>query len=258
MPQGLEDLEVLGEAISSYRKSAAGSLGNLTRNANALEASLEALKEKVDGAIGEIVAERARVDGIATDFQGQFSAAQETRLNEHADLLVDLRQRFDEFWEGIKSEATASRVEIIDDLKRHQRDAQALVHVIGNTGMVGGYQVTANYEKSAYRFWQGVAALGMVAVVGLTSFLLTPAIGGALSWESVLARIAISASPGILAAWAARQADKHHSAEQYNRRMELELPVQARNGRRSDTALRRADLSRGLHRSTRSMDDQTR
>ena len=104
----------------------------------------------------------------------------------------------------------------------HKKQAEKLVHVIGNTGMVGGYQKTANQERAAAHFWQFVA---FIAFGGLISFAIYAflATGEGFSWMQVSGRVFVALTFGILAAYAARQADRLHASEHANRRIELAL-----------------------------------
>ena len=97
------------------------------------------------------------------------------------------------------------------------------MHVIGNTGMVGGYQHVANSERKSAVIWKCVTVVSMIGLVvfGVLAFVGTEAAD--FSWSKLGGRVFAAATIGILAAFAARQSAWHDDRERYNRRMELEL-----------------------------------
>ncbi len=71
--------------------------------------------------------------------------------------------------------------------------------------------------------WQGVtvAAMGGIIFVAAKAFL--PLVKGGFTWESFAGRVFVSLTVGVLAAYAAAQADKHIQVERRNRKLALEL-----------------------------------
>ena len=91
----------------------------------------------------------------------------------------------------------------IDILKGFKTQAEKLVHVIGNTGMVGGYQRVANEERKASRFWKAVAGSSMMGLIGfgIYTFLITAHSG--FTWGVFAGRGLVVIGFGILSAYAA-------------------------------------------------------
>ena len=93
----------------------------------------------------------------------------------------------------------------------------------GTIGIVGGFQQFANKERNAATFWKVIALLSFSGLIifGILSFKLT--VETTFSWGILGARLFAASTFGILAAYAARLADKHDFSEKLNRKMELEL-----------------------------------
>jgi len=104
-----------------------------------------------------------------------------------------------------------------------KKQAENIVGVIGDTGIVGGFQKYANKERRSAQFWKIIAFLSFSGLIifGIISFKLT--VGTDFNWGVLGARLFAASTFGILAAYAARLADKHDFSEKLNRKMELEL-----------------------------------
>lgn len=187
-----------------------------TRAAEAAEAErrraaehAEATKERATAADELIATAHAATQAaLAVDrqaFQGALADAQAAR------------QRA----EGALAEQSREHLEALADFRRQ---AEALVGVIGQTGMISGYQRVADEERLAARVWLGlatVALLGLVASAGWIAHLPFSATG--FRWEAAGTRAFLALACLALAGFAARQAGQHQQVERRNRQMELEL-----------------------------------
>lgn len=111
----------------------------------------------------------------------------------------------------------------MEGISEHRQRAEELVRVIANTGMVGGYQKIANDERKAANIWQGIAVGAFVCLILFAIFAFAATLGSNVSWQVFVARAFVAATFGLLAAYAARQADRHESVERSSRRLELAL-----------------------------------
>jgi hypothetical protein len=93
--------------------------------------------------------------------------------------------------------------------------------------MIGGYQREANSARWAGTFWRIMALLALLGLIGfaITIFILgvTNEDPTVLSWPIVGWRVFVATAFGLLAAYSARQADKHDQTRRRYRKMELEL-----------------------------------
>jgi hypothetical protein len=252
-PSTKGQIGALREAADVYRAA----LGQSIKQSQALGAGvnveLENVKSRTIELATEIQAERQRLTTLVSEHQSQFSLAQERRNREHTEAQSTRQERFavllndytskladqnaeftvqrdtigkehDSLLEELTTTYKASAQSILDAMESRKGEIENLVGVIGEMGMTSGYQRTANEARWTTRFWQLVALAGMVTlvVVAYKSFL--PAVEGQpFTWESFAGRVFISLTIGVLAAYAASQADKYQHLDAWNRRLALEL-----------------------------------
>ena len=112
---------------------------------------------------------------------------------------------------------------ILEQVNTHRKDVEKLVGVIGNLGVTSGYQTTANDARISMWVWQGVAVLAMLGLGSFAYFAFLPAMKGGFTWEGFAMRAFLTVTVGVLAAYAANQADRFFQMEKYNRKLALEL-----------------------------------
>jgi hypothetical protein len=280
-PRTIDDIDGIRESVTSFRKAVGQYNRNLEDNYQTLLASFAELKRKADELSAEITANKARTDLVISQYQEQFSAAENSRREqfstiekERTDEYVKLKKLFDELELKIKSDSkeieearekqfdaylngmteandeySSEKEKVLSQIeeqykenseqfKKHLeenaaavllklndklKEAQDIVHVIGNTGMVGGYQTVANEEKESAQKWNKIAMGSMVGLIAfaIAAFCLT--FNDGLHWGHISSRIFVAVTFGVLLAYAAKQAEKHREIERRNRRTELEL-----------------------------------
>ncbi|MBU8920266.1 MAG: hypothetical protein KOO63_00245 [Bacteroidales bacterium] len=203
-----------------------------------LEGAIQTQKARLDTAIAEFQSqfskhqdvrqeqfteaekERADANKEAIDEQEeQFTATSEAHKEKFAGICDDAKKNFSSF----QTETKATVDGFIKELEEYKAQAEKLVHVIGNTGMVGGYQKTANSARNTARFWQGVAIVSFIGLIWFAIKVFMATQGPDFSWSIFAGRAFVAGTFGIVAAFAARQSDRHEEAEWYTRRVELEL-----------------------------------
>jgi hypothetical protein len=73
------------------------------------------------------------------------------------------------------------------------------------------------------RVWQVVTVLSMLGLIILAYCAFLPLVEGGFTWSGFAGRVFVSLTVGVLAAYAASQADKYQKIERQNRRLALEL-----------------------------------
>jgi hypothetical protein len=191
---------------------------------------------------------------VTSEQQGQFSSAQDTRSREFAEaqtvrqgdfnkLHTDFTQRltdqnadftrqreelirkFDETLTGLNVGYAHKAEDILKSIEQHERHVEELVGVIGNLGVTSGYLRAANHARWSMWIWQATTLLAMV-FLSLLAYRTLPLLedqSGHLNWFGFGGRIALLASLGVIAAYAAAQADKQFDMERRNRKLALEL-----------------------------------
>jgi hypothetical protein len=218
----------------------------------AVDTAAKELSKKIGELSEQVAAERQRLSSLVSDFQAQFSTAQEARNTEYTAAQATRQDRFAELVavstdalakqdlaftkdrERLTQEHAAALVDfqkqyadkaanILSDIQKHRTDVEKLVGVIGNLGVTSGYLKTANEAKVTVRVWQGIAVLAMIVLIAVAYFTFLPSVQGTFTWEGFAGRVFFTLTIGVLAAYAASQADKYISVERRNRTLALEL-----------------------------------
>jgi len=210
-----DDVEALGTTVETKTEEALRLLETLKEEfkeekeerETRFAASLDGQKTDSDQLLGEKTVEWT---GIVEEKEAEYESLYESIGNKIAALESTFR---------------AATNDILQEMDERKAEAEKVVGVITDTGMVGGYQRIANLEKRAALFWRTVAFLSLCILVGFAialffvslkdTFKVTPTL--------TLTRGFVAVAVAILAGYAARQADKHERAQRRHRKMELEL-----------------------------------
>ncbi len=133
------------------------------------------------------------------------------------------QKQFDDDIEELRTSYSKTAQGILDQVDQHRRDVEKLVGVIGNLGVTSGYLTTANQARRTLWLWQGVTVLALAGLIFVAWKAFLPTMEGTFSWQSFAGRALLSLTVGVLAAYAANQADKSQVSERRNRKLALEL-----------------------------------
>ena len=240
-PISANELENVRESIITFRKSigqqlrhAEGDYQKLNSEATILKKNIELINntledqkkvirqnvEKYDSDYKNSEKERTNI------FQNYITAAKNELDIELQKLNVQFKEFSDKMNDVFNSTKNNYKSEVdafIGSLQALKKQAENIVGVIGNTGVVGGFQQFANKERRSAFWWKIIASASFIGLItfGILSFKLT--VGSEFNWGVLGARLFAASTFGILAAYAARLADKHDFSEKLNRKMELEL-----------------------------------
>ena len=259
------DLKSMADGIKRLRRSVGQYKRYVYDERKGLLEPIEKARADLAALSSEIENQRSRSDAVISEFQDQFSRGEEERREaagsaerqrlddwqavtqkhqeEFIEVMTSREEQVDELIERLKAEAeehynqwskvfsdlnTELNSKVTDEIiaiTSHKEQAEALIHVIGNTGMVGGYQKTADQKRTAARIWQSVAAAAFVGLISFAIYTFVATTGEAetFPWTQVSGRAFVALTFGILAAYAARQADRLQASEDANRRVELAL-----------------------------------
>lgn len=252
VPQTTEDFHAVKEAAEAYRKGLGTILSEAKKSSNKVGAELEALSAKASELSTAIDSEKSRLATVSTEAQKKFLADQETRTKEFTAsqkdqqaqstaLLTEYSQKLTtqdvEFTkqreeiarfhqdklEALKDEFEVAATKLRDEINERKQEVEKLVGVIGNLGVTSGYQKAANEAKYTVWIWQFITVTAIIGLISVAVKAFLPAISGEFSWGSFAGRVFISLTFGVLAAYAASQADKYQKIERQSRRLALEL-----------------------------------
>jgi len=247
-----EDFISAKEAAETYRIGLDNVLSELRSSSGQLQKDLDDLKTRTGELTAELNNEKVRLNTVSADFQAKFVADQELRNKEFtasqkdqqaqsSALILEFREKLsaqnsdftkqgaeitlthEKALESLKEEFVEAATILRDEITERKEEVEKLVGVIGNLGVTSGYLKTANEAKITLRVWQGITVVALIGLIVIAIVVFLPAIGSTFSWGSFAGRVFISLTFGVLAAYAASQADKYQKIERQNRRLALEL-----------------------------------
>jgi hypothetical protein len=128
-------------------------------------------------------------------------------------LEISEKEKFVETVQDLNQQGTQTLITIESKLK----EAEKIVGVIGNIGMAGGYQKTANEERIAKWVWQAIASGSLVLLI----YFATTHISGITDLNQLVPRFLVATSFIALASYAGMQGERHRKSEMENRKLEL-------------------------------------
>jgi hypothetical protein len=247
-----EDFRAAREAAESYRQGLGTALAEAHAAGAQVRAEVEAHKARIAELTTHVNAEKQRLSTLAADYQSQFSTAQEARIRQSAALhkeqqdgfvalvtehtkafatkaaeftsmLTEARQQHAAQLASLSRSFTEEAEVVRKGLLNRKAEVEKLVGIIGNLALTAGYQKAAKAARFATRIWQGVTVLAMIGFVAVALYVFLPALANGFAWSSFAGRVFISLTVGVLAAYAARQADRYQQFERRSEKMALEL-----------------------------------
>lgn len=242
IPATTKELAALKDATGSYRSTMEDHLKRASTSVTTLNAESDNLSTKLKELGAELTAERQKLTELASEFQKQFSTAQDTRSKEYTDaqgvrqekfgaLSEDFTQRkeeafrqLDESLKTMSGRYNSAAEASLEKISEHLKKVEQLVGVIGNLGVTSAYVRTANYSRWSALGWQAITVASLGGLIWVAAKVFAPLVaGGDFHWESFAGRVFLSLTVGVLAAYAAHQADKHMHIERQNRKTASEL-----------------------------------
>jgi vacuolar-type H+-ATPase subunit H len=211
----------------------------------------------------KLEAQDARLDSVVSEYQSQFSTAQESRQTEFSQALEEAKaqirtsiEQSEQTIEEAVNEAKGNLSSLLEDTRTTTEDALGdvkekaeeqqeelekrsedrikqldsllekavkTVGAIGSTGMAGGYQLVANDEKKAANSWRRWAVAALLGAIGATVFAVAHGISNGFHVDTFFAKWAVSIPFAALAAYAGVESSKHREQARINRQIELQL-----------------------------------
>lgn len=251
-PSSQEDVQQLGIAAVNLRKAyetaQRRAIEDVARHAKGItqvEAELTRLQDT-------LTTLQTQTSSLVSDFQGQFSKAQDARtqsFNEthtiqqksQAELIEKYRtelfnqsreadRQFKEAQEAnnqrvedLNAEFSATAKQIVEDIESKQRKVEQMLGVIGTLGISAGYKKAADDSRSVAIKWQIATVVAILLLIIFASFAFWPSKDTNITWEGLAARIFLTFSFGVLAAYCGFQGDRSQHAERRNRKIALEF-----------------------------------
>lgn len=213
-------------------------LSTIEQTAGGQEQNLQALA-------GQITQQKNHLDGIAANFQSQFSQAQEERSKAFHEGIqrqtenFDLKKtEFDNTFKNFIAEAEKQKEEqtdqiskeatiLLKELQNTKIKAAELLKITSDIVITGNFKNIADKERrtaNALRILAIICMSGVAIVAVLSSIVhLTDQSNATDFWLGTIYRLPVSLVLLIPAFYAARESGKHRKNEFWNRQLELKL-----------------------------------
>jgi hypothetical protein len=249
--------EAVTQAASTYRRSAGQQLAGLNADIDGAKAELARIEQySVDLAnkTREIADEKAtELEAQLTDLEAQITTTQATvkaastqiqaAIDRSESAIGTQQQQFAEaqeerskaFTEAQEERASAAKsnlakrdaqaLAIIQDLELRLEKATTLVEVFTAAGTANAYSREAKAQGRQPNIWRGVAiALGVLTAVAVALVLVEfPERTSLDAWQLAVGKLALGATVGAVAGYAARQSSRHRRREERAKHLELNL-----------------------------------
>jgi hypothetical protein len=244
------------QAATTYRVGLEEHLKSSLARGELAVSSVETESAKVQQRLTELATEigneRTRLTAMTTEFQGQFSTAQEERAREFREVekarqdkvsamvdeygkkltdqeLESSRQRdalklsHEADVANLRQQFLAGGEAIVGELNQQKERVEKLVGVVGNLSLTSGYLTNANYARKVAWFWQITTLVAFSAVITFAYFAFLHVMQGEFSWPHFAGRLALTLTAGAFVAYSAAQGDRFMETERRNRKLALEL-----------------------------------
>lgn len=247
------DFVALRDAADSYRGAVEKNMATLDVTIAKTRKEFDSLNARLSELATEVTNEKQRLTSLASDYQSQFSAAQESRNTAHADAQAARQDKFtgilEDYSQKLSEQNLAFGKQREELLKQHEEDltnfskqysesalgllkemevqksqVEKLVGVIGNLSVTSGYQKTAHQAWWHALAWQGIAIITLGAIVFMAYHFVLPLVQqDSFPWGSFATRVFLTLPIAVLAAYAISQADKYQQVERRSQKLALEL-----------------------------------
>lgn len=236
-----DDTGALKDAAVLYRQTMENQLSSVKRFGHQVTMTLEGVTTRLAELGAETAAERARTASALSEFQSQFSTAQDVRQTTFGSLVADYTQKLADLQATFTRDGTTAAKQSEDQLKLLAADYEAkartilgdiigrklevekLVGVIGNLGVTSGHLKSANHARATTWVWQALTVLSFGGLIVFAYRAFLPAMSAGFTWIAFAARALLTVTVGLAAVYCASQADKYRIAERRSRQLALEL-----------------------------------
>ena len=171
----------------------------------------------INNKFSELNQKASNIDQKFNEQQQKINQLFTTFQNDYNQLKLSLN-------EDIKKEKEKINVEndkYLKELSNKLEEAKKIINIIGNIGVTGDYQQTAEYHRKQANLWRWISVFIMFIAVVYLAFTVLKI--GQYDWHISLLRILSITLFIYPAQYAANQSKIHREQEIYNKKMELDL-----------------------------------
>jgi len=215
----IEQLSV--DLANKTRQLADEKATEITTQLDTLDAQIETAKAAVTAASTQVKAAVDRSETAIGTQQQQFAEAQEERSKSFSAAQDERAKEA----KAKLAERDAEAAAVIQQLEQRLEKATTLVEVFTAAGTANAYSREAKAQGKQADIWRGVAiALGVLTALAAGFVLVEFPNGTSLdAWQLVVGKLALGATVGAVAGYAARQSSRHRGREERAKHLELNL-----------------------------------
>lgn len=209
-PPSVDELTTLSESIASFRDSLTRQVSSFSAATSANLELAEKLSQQLVKLEQDVTKERTRLDTVVSDFQAQFSAAQNSRLEafdkanqeksavfdaaekvraeqftalaerysheltvhdaHYTTVSADAQKAYESRIEEMKKEYAASAQAILEDIRKKEVEVNNLLGIIGKKGITFGYKDTADSAHKELLVWQVITVAALGGVIAMAIY----------------------------------------------------------------------------------------
>lgn len=206
LPLLIPSKKSLNEIINNFKSRIDTEQSIIQNKISSLQQKISDINNKITQIQQTVSQQQNQVNQLTTNYTKQFE---------------EQKQKFNQGIEETSKQYKSKCDNLIEEISKNLEEARKLVNVIGNIGVSGDYQKTAEYHKKQANLWRWIAIGFMVVSVvylGITVFTISK-----YDWHISLLRILSTALFIYPAQYAASQSNKHREQEFFNKKMELDL-----------------------------------
>ncbi len=258
------------EVLSNLSKSIFNVIGDITKERDEFKKKIDGyknvlnqLENNVKQQNQNIENQKTRLDSAISQFQTQFSEAEDRRRESFENSIKTNNQEHMKFKDNIQNELNlftqekqkevtqhinkfnedaGNRLSVFKDdsnnalntlkgdsdatmkyLSERKEEAKNLLNIIANIGSTGNYNKIATQEKIVAEILRVLAVIFMVAGIYVIGTVVFNISKTGFDWKLLLSRVGVTITIFIPAFYLARESSKHRQREIHNRKMELEL-----------------------------------
>ena len=223
IPKDKLDIKSMRDSVLKYRKSVGQHMRRIDEEITKLDVKIEGLNQTGDQIRETVESQKSRLDESIAEFQKQFSETEEERRKKFSEYELKWNKEYNEYLTSKKEEFENDYQNVLKKRDEQNKKVEKLVGAISLKGYSAGFKQVANEERKAKRIFQIGAVLSLLGLIGVAYLIFKAAIEPDIRLYAFTGKIFLTTAVGILAAYLAKQAEKHEEAERKNRKMELEL-----------------------------------
>jgi hypothetical protein len=181
-----------------------------------VSARADAIEQRIAELETSLAANRTELDTMLQRHSGEFTAAQEERAKEYQEEAQAIRAELSQLQEEARKEVESRVAEI----RRMEEESAGLVGAIGLAGTAERYGEEVVQQRVAADRWRWATIVFALGAVGIGLYAV---LAGDQEPEALIAKLAVSAVLGGLAAYTASQSGRHRRREERARALQLEL-----------------------------------